>query len=97
MVLSSWIPARASHYTRQTLKVGPDDFLAAGAKKGLIDRYKERGDTLEWCDSFGPSFVDFIEAKYTKATSIARNDGEGTYPVTKRFESEVIHHFIAYS
>jgi hypothetical protein len=79
----------APFYPSKTLVVGPYRFLASGPIKGLMEPYRLEGRRLIFCQQFGPSMVDFIEAHYPNAVNIGKNRGEGSYVTIKQFDDEV--------
>ena len=73
-------------YPVKTLVAGPHRLLAAGPKKGGILLYRLRGRTLEFCNSFGPVMLGFVQKHYPEAASIRRQGQDLTIAL---FDEEV--------
>lgn len=73
-------------YPVKTLAAGPHRLLAAGPKKGGILLYRLRGRTLEFCNSFGPVMLGFVQKHYPDALNIRRQGQDLTIAL---FDEEV--------
>ena len=73
----------------KTLTAGDYQFLAiAQENKGFILRYKVSAQTLEYCDAFGPSLVEFVRSNYPHAVGMKKSQGEGNYMTIASFNEE---------
>jgi hypothetical protein len=78
----------APFYPVKTLDVGRYHFLLNGRTKGMMQRYSISGNTVLWCQQFGPGMVEFVRARYPDARSVHKNKSEGKYLVIDTFDDE---------
>lgn len=79
-------------YPVRTLEVGSYHYWALGQenqKGGIIERYKVNAGVLEFCDSIGPSLVEFVGANYPHVVNMRKNRGEGDYMTIGVFDDDV--------